>query len=150
MGASPRLKEYLRFGATGVLNTATDFVVLNCLLTGFATLGDTHNVVYMVAKTLSFLVAVVQSYFLNKYWVFRAGGHGKNMEETARFFTVSLAGLAINIAASSLVFAALAAATVTDTRIRANIGAITGTLAVLAWNYVGYKFFVFKTPTKTP
>ena len=100
-----------------------------------------------MCKAASFLVAVIQSYFLNKYWVFRAGSR-RNMEETARFFTVSVAGFVINIATSSLVFAGLSAASLVDFRLKANIGALIGTLAVLTWNYIGYKFFVFKAAAK--
>ncbi|HEU0080636.1 MAG TPA: GtrA family protein [Candidatus Paceibacterota bacterium] len=135
-----RLAEYARFGFTGALNTGTDFVVLNSLL---SITGGSHGA-YLACKAVSFAIAVVQSYFLNKYWVFQAKGEGKNMEETARFFAVSVAGLVFNIVGSSIVFGLLGALNVFDFRVRANIGALVGTLLVLAWNYTGYKFFVFK------
>ncbi len=134
-----RLAEYLKFGFTGALNTGTDFVVLNSLL---SVSGGAHGA-YLACKAVSFSIAVVQSYFLNKYWVFRAKGE-RNMEETARFFAVSVAGLIFNIAGSSLVFSLLGALDLFDFRIRANAGALVGTLLVLVWNYTGYKFFVFK------
>ncbi|MBX4209547.1 GtrA family protein [Candidatus Parcubacteria bacterium] len=134
--------EYVRFGITGVLNTGTDFIVLNGLLTAF---GGAQGGLYIASKAASFSAAVIQSYFLNKYWVFDAAKTGAGADEKGRFLAVSIAGLLLNVAGSSLVFGLLGFTGISDFRIKANIGAIAGTLMVLVWNYMGYKFFVFRT-----
>ncbi|MDE1874609.1 MAG: GtrA family protein [Patescibacteria group bacterium] len=139
------LLEYVRFGITGALNTATDFLVLNILLSVAGSAESVQGWTYVLAKAASFTVAVIQSYFLNKHWVFGVHTTTRNMEESARFFAVSVAGFVLNIASAALVFGALGALGTMDVRLRANIGALVGTLIVLAWNYTGYKFFVFKT-----
>jgi putative flippase GtrA len=141
-------KEWARFVATGAVNTGVDFAVLNTLL--FVGRNNIHGVSYVFAKTISFLAAVLTSFFLNKYWVFRHKGTGKtSMKEGGAFFAVSAAGFLINVASSSYLFSALQGTHAFDPRIAANAAALTGTLLVLAWNYAGYKFFVFK-PNKQP
>ncbi|HEU5114529.1 MAG TPA: GtrA family protein [Candidatus Paceibacterota bacterium] len=136
--------EYVRFGTAGVLNTVTDFIVLNSLLTLSAWNG-TEAGIYVACKAISFGVAVTQSYFLNKYWVFGAPkSQLSRAEEGGRFFAVSAAGFLLNIVGSSIILSILGAMNLFDPRLRANAGAAAGTLLVLAWNYAGYKFFVFK------
>ncbi len=145
---STRIKEYARFIVTGVLNTAVDFAVLNSLI---LMLGhDVEGTLYTGFKTISFFAALVNSYFMNKYWVF---GHAaaikkSGLEEGGKFFAVSFAGFIINVSSSLLIFSALTRANILDPHLAANAGAIIGTGLVLVWNYVGYKFFVFKPQKK--
>lgn len=134
-----RWMEYIRFGTAGVLNTCTDFAVLNTLL---GILGSTRGGSYVVCKALSFLAAMFQSYFLNKYWVF--GVKSKTTRrEAQKFFGVSVMGFFLNIISSVTIFHILTSFTTTSVVLKANAGAVFGTLVVLAWNYFGYKFFVF-------
>ena len=59
------------------------------------------------------------------------------------FFAVSIVGFIINIIVASSVFALSAAANYTAGQwglVAAAAGSVTG----LAWNFIGYKFFVFK------
>jgi putative flippase GtrA len=141
-------KEYLRFGITGVLNTGTDFFVLNILIASFG--PGVGSIGYAAMKATSFCAALVQSYFLNRHWVFSAATDGKmaDAKEGGRFFAVSLVGFLINIASSSFVFAFLERSSAVDSRLAANAAAMVGTILVLLWNYAGYKFFVFRAPTR--
>lgn len=134
------LKEYARFGITGVLNTGIDFAVLNALLLAFGPL--VKGGVYAIYKTISFLAALVNSYFMNKYWVFSLESKtGYSHKEGARFFLVSAGGFVLNVILSSIIFHIFSESF--SSRIAGNVGAIVGTAVVLVWNYVGYKFFVF-------
>ena len=58
-------KQVVKFGIVGVVNTIIDFRLLNLLagVFGWAVLW---------ANTVSFSVAVINSFFFNKYWTFRA------------------------------------------------------------------------------
>jgi len=137
--------QFIKFSSIGVLNTAVDLGVLNLLIVLFGT--GAHGEYYAAFKALSFLVAVINSYFFNKYWVFRQseGGHAK---EPLLFFGVSVVGLFLNVGVSFFVFSIVTAMYELSPSLVVNIGAIAGTGVVFLWNFIGYKFIVFTSHTK--
>lgn len=141
------LGEYLRFGVVGVLNTGVDFIVLNALLLALGAYAATH---FAEMKAISFVAAVVNSYLLNRYWVFgsKAAHAGEVAREGGKFLVVSVAGFLLNVASSSFVFTLLLELGIFDHRLAANVSAMFGTLVVLFWNFAGYKFFVFRPQTQ--
>jgi putative flippase GtrA len=136
-----QFKEYVRFGLTGALNTVTDFLILNILL--LVSSQSLEQSTYAIFKIIAFLAAVVQSYLINKYWVFSSTG-ALAVGEGGKFLAVSAFGFLINVVSSSLVFSALTSTSGIDERLAANLGAMVGTMLVMLWNYAGYKFFVFR------
>ena len=131
----------MKFLGVGVLNTALDFIVLNILVSFFGT--GAHGELFVFFKSISFLAAVSNSYFLNKVWVFNHTGK-KSVKEPALFFVISTMGFLINVVISFVAFNFFVR--YVSPFIAANIGALVGTLVVFAWNFVGYRFFVFKKP----
>ncbi len=130
---------FFKFFCVGVLNTALDFVVLNICIFFFGT--GVHGELFILFKSISFLVAVANSYVLNKWWVFEHEAP-MSVKEPLLFFIVSTVGFWINVSISYEVFS-LFVQTVSP-QFAANIGALIGTIVVLAWNFVGYRFLVFK------
>ena len=135
----PVFRQIGRFAAIGVLNTVLDFAVLNILinLTGY-----NSGIGFAVIKGLSFAVAVTNSYYWNKYWAFEF--KQKVGKEFLQFLVVSAVGLGLNIGAASLVVNVIGPLGGIDPTVWANLGALAGTFAGLAWNFLGYKFIVFK------
>ncbi|MFM2330689.1 MAG: hypothetical protein RLZZ26_196 [Candidatus Parcubacteria bacterium] len=129
---------FSKFFLVGVLNTALDFVVLNVCIFYFGT--GAHGELFVVFKSVSFLAAVVNSYLLNKYWVFEhsAAPHAK---EFLLFATISFVGFVINVSISFVMFRLFVHEF--TPHIAANVGALVGTVVVFAWNFIGYRFFVF-------
>jgi putative flippase GtrA len=70
----PVILQLLRFGCIGVLNTALDFLILNVVS---KTLGITEGASLGRINVIGFSLAVIQSYYWNKYWAF-----GGNMNVT--------------------------------------------------------------------
>jgi putative flippase GtrA len=66
----PIILQLLRFAAIGVINTALDFLVLNFIS---KTLNISAGLKLGQVNIISFSLAVVQSYFWNRYWAFSAG-----------------------------------------------------------------------------
>ena len=66
----PIILQLLRFIAIGVINTALDFIILNFLS---KLLGINSGTSLGALNIISFSLAVVQSYFWNKYWTFGSG-----------------------------------------------------------------------------
>lgn len=135
------MQKMLRFIVVGVLNTAIDLAVLNALVLIFG-LGF-HGELYLFFKGISFIAAVSNSYFWNKYWVFEKNTT-IDAKESSLFLTVSGAGFLLNVLVSSFIFALIQSTHLISLHLAANIGALAGTLAVLSWNFFGYKYVVFK------
>jgi len=130
-----------KFLLIGILNTFIDLGILNLLI---LTTGVASGLGFSVFKGASFLVAVVNSYFWNKFWTFKKREITKAPREFAQFFTVALIGLAINVLVASLVVNVVGPQFGLSEKIWANIGAIVATFVGMTWNFFGYKFIVFK------
>ena len=138
----PFIFQLSKFVVTGLVNTAVDFSVLNLLMSLTHITGGGY---YSVFKGISFVVAVCNSYFWNKFWTFshqtdkRVGG-----SEMLKFFIVSGIGFGLNVGIASLVTNVIGVQFGIEAGRWANIGAVGGTLVAMAENFLGYKFLVFK------
>jgi putative flippase GtrA len=79
--------KFVKYGLVGILGTGLHFSVLICLV---KLLGC--NVVF--SSTIGFIIVLIISYFLNKYWTFNSSGHG--LQEFIKYAVVSLIGLFLN------------------------------------------------------
>jgi len=132
--------QLAKFVLVGILNTFVDLGVLNFLLWVF---GLAAGIWYSFFKGLSFLVAVINSYFLNKFWTFKKEKSG-GATEFSQFFAVSLIGFVINVGVASLVVNFIGPQFKLSKNLWANVGALLATLTAMSWNFLGYKFIVFK------
>ena len=101
---------------------------------------------YMIAvfKSFSVLAAIVNSYVWNKFWSFEKKEVANVGEEFTQFLMVSLVGLLLNVGITSFVVNVIGAPTGIADKTWANIGGLTASVLVLSWNFIGYKFLVFK------
>jgi dolichol-phosphate mannosyltransferase len=91
--------QLFKFGLVG----ASGYIVN---LGVFTLLNDTLGVHYALAAVGAFCVAVSSNFFWNRHWTF-AAGDGHAGFQAARFFAVSLAALAINLAVLELLVGGL-------------------------------------------
>ena len=133
------LYQFAKFAAVGTLNTSINFGLLNLLslLTGVAA-----GTLVAVFATVSFLGATTNSFFWNKFWTFGSKS-APAAGETIKFYLVSVAGWALNVSTVYGVVNFLHPAGVSD-QIWLNVGALCGVAASFIWNFLGYKFVVFK------
>ncbi len=90
--SSATLRQFLRFGLVGGLNTAIDLLVLNCLLW----FHPTQNIgLLLLDNSIAYSFGAVNSFLLNKYWTFQRGGRAEQ-REIGRFALTTLAGIACN------------------------------------------------------
>ncbi len=82
-------KRFAKFATVGALGSVTDFSVLNALI---QFLGLTP----VVANAFSFTAAVIQNFFLNRYWTFPESRQRDVRRQLGQFAVVSIFGLAIN------------------------------------------------------
>lgn len=139
---SPLVGQFLRYVVVGVINTLINFAVLN-ILSYFTGIKSGSQVVYLAA--VAFFVATINSYILNKYWAFHDMSHFHEGRKMTLFLLVSLVGLSIN---SSIVYVV---STFVDPMFGAsptmwlNVAAIVATSVSLVWNFIGYKWIVFRS-----
>lgn len=147
--------QLAKFIVTGVLNTVVDLGALALITFLFKNylninskdsllaLGAATITFYSLYKGFSFILANINSYYWNKYWTFQKTSE-KTAKELTQFFTVSIIGLAINIVTASYVFGSIHALAGLNSDQWGLIGAAFGSIAGLAWNFIGYKIWVFK------
>lgn len=136
----PVMLQFVKFGITGGLNAMIDLGVLNLLIRWS---GIAFGAYYSVFKAASFTVAVVNSYFWNKYWTFRSED-GPGAVEFFKFLLVNLVGFTINVGSASLVVNYIGAPAGVSKELWANIGAFSSVFISLFWNFIGMKLLVFK------
>lgn len=135
---SQRIYEFIKFSVVGVLNTAIDFAILNLLSFFFNIFSGPLIILFNIA---SFLCAVLNSYFLNKYWTF----HAKNTKLSKEWLLFAVVSIVSAIASTAVVYLGTTLFKhwggdyVWLNFIKA-IAVIFSTFI----NFLGYKFFVFK------
>jgi len=138
----PFIPQFIRFFLVGAINTGIDFAVLNFLI--YFT-EKSSGVYYPVFKFISFMVAVTNSYFMNKYWTFRSNDTcGMKPGEFLKFLGVYLVGAITNVGVATYVVNYVDAPVGFSPVLWANVGACFAVVFTLIWNFVGLKFFVFK------
>jgi len=147
--------QLAKFMVTGGLNALVDLGILSILIFFFRsnfgidakktllTLGITITF-YSLYKSISFIIANINSYFWNKHWTFEKKSAGKSGVEFFQFFVVSVVGFLVNVIVASYVFKSIPAIGSLTNDQWGLIGAAAGSIAGLAWNFLGYKFWVFK------
>lgn len=118
--------QLVKFGAVG----GSGYVVNLIVFAGLTGPGGLHHI---VAAICAFVVAVSNNFFWNRHWTF-AAGEGHAGFQAARFFAISVLGLAINLIVLELL-------------IRAGFGELPAQALAVAiampFNFVGNKLWTF-------
>ena len=106
--------------------------------------GITEGWPIAVFNSISVGIAMINSYFLNKYWSFQKKETDNKAMEALLFFVFTILGLGIN---TGIVYSMT---TFIDFRfgigdmVWANASKVVAIAAVLFWNFFWYKFVVFR------
>lgn len=122
--------QFLRFSIVGTINFFLDYAVYIGLTRCFGFWGR-HIV---LATTVSFIAAVLSSFFLNTFWTFRCDAAGWQ-KRIWKFFAVATGGLALN----ALILFALTGLGVYDL-----LAKLAATAIVLVWNFFLQKKWTFR------
>jgi putative flippase GtrA len=134
--------QIARFAEVGILNTSIDFGILNLLM--WLT-GITGGALIIPLNAVSFICATTNSYFWNKFWTFGSGKKEKaKAGEFATFLIVSGIGIAINTGIVAFGTTFVSPMFSLSPGAWANVMKLFATFASMTWNFLGYKFVVFK------
>ena len=127
----------LRFGLGGIVNT----VVGTAIMFGLYNLAHCS---YWVSSASNYILTSILSFFLNKFFTFQ--NKEKDAKQVVRF--------AVNIAICYLLAYGIAKPAClwmlsgTSQSIRDNVSMLVGMCLFTAFNYLGQKFFAFKSKEK--
>ncbi len=139
--AAPVIYQFAKFVLVGGLNFLIDMGILNFLV--FYT-GIYEGLAQTGFKCLSFVVAVINSYLWNKFWTFKRESVEEVGKEFFQFLAVSIVGLAINLGADYVLVNMVSPFGGIPLKTWAQLGAMFSAIIALVWNFIGYKFIVFK------
>ncbi len=136
----PVLYQFAKFASVGVLNSFVDLGIFNLQTFLYGTLPGAS--VFAGFKAISFLSATTNSFFWNKYWTFGANAKPQ-AGEVLKFYSIAIIGGFLNVGVATAV------RTMNLGFIPANVtvnlvAPISGILCVFLWNFIGYKYVVFK------
>ena len=122
------VRQFIKFGLVGTSSTLIDWGIY-LILTRFL------GVYYLMAKILSFSVAVLNSYIWNRRWTFRSNDP-KKLREFIKFLTIAIIGVVIN---SSIMYLS-----VEHLKLHDIYGLTLATAIVMFWNFLANKYYTFK------
>jgi len=133
--------QLAKFLLVGVLATIFDLGSLSIFI-GIS--GITSGLYYDIFKGISFIIATIAKYIPDKFWAFKkqeTAGIGK---EFSQFFMVTLIGFVLNVLIADIIVNRIGPQFGLSPKLWAQLGAMGGVVVVFTWNFVGYKFIVFK------
>lgn len=130
-----------KFLLVGVLATVVDLGIFNALI---LISGIASGFYASVFKGISFIVATCSKYFGDKFWAFEKMEKTGMGKEFSQFFIVTLIGFGVNVGLFSFINSIIGPRLGIEEKIWANIGAILAAIVTSVWNFIGYKFIVFK------
>jgi putative flippase GtrA len=133
--------QFAQFAAVGTLNSFIDIGIFNLetFLYGSSSIG---LLLFAVFKAISFLCGTTNSFVWNKYWTFAATDKA-NAKEVGGFYAVAIVGWVVNVSVATLV-----KSIGPDTKLWVDIvSPLAGIAITFVWNFIGYKFWVFKKKT---
>jgi len=122
------IRQFFKFCTVGFFGAVINLVFLWLLV-------EKAHFYYLLAATVSFILSVINNYFLNKYWTFNEIGKAKT-KQFFSFLLISLLGLLINLFVMYLL--------VTIYLINYLLAQFVAIITVTFWNFFMNKYFTFK------
>ncbi|MBL7150092.1 MAG: GtrA family protein [Candidatus Pacebacteria bacterium] len=135
--------QLAKFCLIGAFFAIIDLIVLNVLLEYFGISKD-EGVKYAVFVATSFIIATTLKYIADKYWAFEKASREQMGVEFVKFFIITLISGVIQVGVASFIFAVAPSSFEMSELVAGNVGKIGGIIIASGWNFLGYKFIVFK------
>jgi len=141
--AVPLIYQFAKFLLVGGSNFLIDLGVLNLLINATdISQGPKAN----LFKAVSFLVAVVWSFFWNRFWTFSVTSTSGAGKQFWQFLTVTVIVFLINLGVFALLNDFLGPQAGIEAKTWASVAAVGASVVGLLWNFAGYKLLVFRKP----
>ena len=122
------VRQFIKFGLVGASSTIIDWGIY-LVLTRFL------GIYYIMAKILSFSIAVINSYIWNRRWTFRSNNPQK-LREFIKFLIIAFVGVVLN---SMIMYIVVDFVHLGDL-----YGLVFASGIVMFWNFLANKYYTFK------
>ena len=122
------VRQFIKFGLVGASSTIIDWGIY-LVLTRFL------GIYYIMAKILSFSIAVINSYIWNRRWTFRSNNPQK-LREFIKFLIIAFVGVVLN---SMIMYIVVDFVHLSDL-----YGLVFASGIVMFWNFLANKYYTFK------
>ena len=139
--AGRALYQFGKFFLVGGFNFLLDAAILNFFL--FAT-KLTAGLPQTGFKSASFFWGAISSYLWNKYWTFSGGPRKNKGKEIYQFLAVTLTSFALNVGLDYVFVNMVGSFWNMKPILWAQFSAVLAAAIAMFWNFLGYKFIVFK------
>ena len=137
----PDVRQFVKFCIVGATSFTIDVGISYILTFGF-------GMWWVLAKTISFSLAVTNGFIWNRVWTFRAVGHRRKREQYAMFFGVNVVGYCLNLGIMKSVF------WINTGQWRGQhptkpvwaMATLAATAIVVFWNFFANRHWTFKPP----
>jgi putative flippase GtrA len=124
--------QLFKFGAVGCVNTLIDWAVYFIILKIF----PAESVLfYAVAKGLSYLCGIINSFYFNRIWTFKDSLHENEGGRFVKFMMVNMVGLGFN-SVSIYIFLNL--------ELKHTMALLFATMITFFFNFILNKLWVFR------
>ncbi len=142
-------EQFFQFAIIGFINTFLDLAILTSL--SFIT-GITSSFGAAGLKAISFTCVSLVSFFANKKWTFKEKSQKieKEAAKYTQFMVITIGGLIINTGIVFLITTYISPINIPlinfqlTPRLWLVFSSLVATAFSLIWNFIGYKFIVFK------
>ena len=138
------LYQFGKFFLVGGFNFLLDAAILNFFLVATKLTAGLPQTGF---KGASFVFGIVSSYMLNKHWTFSAGSSENKSKEIYQFVLVSGVGFVLNVGLDYFFVNMVGSFWNMKPIIWAQFSAVMAAAIAMFWNFLGYKFIVFKVRT---
>ena len=132
------LKRFAKFSVVGAIGFVVDTGALNIMV---GVLGMSTGPLRLLAKTISFLLALTSNFIWNRYWTYPESRSKRLRVQAAQFALVNVFGLALNL----LIFGGVSSLLIpllqgfygehSGLMLGTNAGQVCAVAVVLFWNF---------------
>ncbi|MEE3254481.1 MAG: GtrA family protein [Chloroflexota bacterium] len=143
---SSERRRFVKFSIVGVIGFIIDTGALNIMI-GY--LGMSTGLLRLVAKTISFSLALTSNFFWNRYWIYPESRSKSVRVQAVQFTVVNLIGLALNL----LIFGSVSSALIPTFQnyygsqigliLGTNAGQVAAVAVVLFWNFFANRYWTY-------
>jgi len=134
--------QLAKFALVGAFFAVFDLILLN-LLMGYFGITKEQVLKYALFVAISFTIVTTFKYFANKFWAFEKIEKERMEKEFGVFFLITAISGIIQVGVASFSFKILVSFGFSSL-LSGNLGKILGITIASGWNFLGYKFLVFK------
>tara|TARA_B100001123_G_scaffold451061_1_gene626473 strand:+ start:8352 stop:8816 length:465 start_codon:yes stop_codon:yes gene_type:complete len=143
---SSETRRFIKFSIVGAIGFIIDTGALNIMI-GY--LGMTTSLLRLIAKTISFTLALTSNFFWNRYWIYPDSRSKSVRLQAVQFTVVNLIGLALNL----LIFGSVSSAFIPTLQnyygvqagliLGTNVGQVAAVAVVLFWNFFANRYWTY-------